>query len=78
MIPYFFAFQWLDDKRKLYLKDETMYPDLPSPLEIATDNKNHHSTSAISGKAFDNQKESTNDHGMEFPKDKVEENDNAQ
>lgn len=28
MIPYFLAFSWIDDKRKLFVKDETMYPEL--------------------------------------------------
>lgn len=28
VIPYFVAFSWVDDKRKLYIKDEQMYPDL--------------------------------------------------
>jgi hypothetical protein len=28
VIPYFLAFSWIDDKRKLFVKDETMYPEL--------------------------------------------------
>ena len=28
MIPYFLAFSWIDDKRKMFVKDETMYPEL--------------------------------------------------
>lgn len=28
VIPYFLAFSWIDDKRKMFVKDETMYPEL--------------------------------------------------
>jgi hypothetical protein len=28
VIPYFLAFSWIDDKRKMYVKDEGMYPEL--------------------------------------------------
>ena len=28
VIPYFLAFSWIEDKRKMFIKDETMYPEL--------------------------------------------------
>jgi hypothetical protein len=28
VIPYFLAFSWIDDKRRTYVKDERMYPEL--------------------------------------------------
>lgn len=35
VIPYFLCFAWIDDKRDLFIKDETMYPDLtPMPEDI--------------------------------------------
>lgn len=35
VIPYFLSFAWIDDKRDLFIKDETMYPELtPMPEDI--------------------------------------------
>ena len=35
MIPYFLSFAWIDDKRHLFIKDESMYPELtPMPEDI--------------------------------------------
>ena len=35
VIPYFLCFAWIDDKRDLFIKDETMYPELtPMPDDI--------------------------------------------
>lgn len=35
MIPYFLAFTWLETKRGLFIKDETMYPELtPAPEDL--------------------------------------------
>ena len=27
-IPYYMSFLWIDDKRRMYVKNELMYPDL--------------------------------------------------
>jgi len=35
VIPYFLAFAWLDDRRHLFIRDESMYPELtPGPEEL--------------------------------------------
>ena len=40
MVPYFLAFSWIDDRRHLFIKDETMYPELtPAPEDIRINTK---------------------------------------